>query len=422
MSELGETDTTVAITPQLVSPEEALFGESVKVARDFGKFIEPHESKTGKKTTRLSEEGRQEIKTQIRDQGFIDNLGYVNEEEVRGWIQDLKGTYEDTNSKNRTDEQKFNYLTVRSLEMRLQRARTIDVEESIKVSNSPWKEVAEKIGQLPEYQAKFKSELSSQAFIQQMLVPVGQAVYEEVQNISSDPLDRDLIFYTFADRLARDIDVDQLSQKQEQWKDKPDKFKRLATVAMGGELTSEMIPEMIEEQFSRTIRTLLLKTRVESEQPEFVLESMQAKLSKMEEKDKKGLLPEKNRMDLNSLRTEVKESVRVRERIVEQAAKVENEEQLTDALQEVWKEMGLGREEIVGYLLEETWLPGETREVLEEEKGSLKIGEVKEGVIGKVLKGLSSIEKRLKSIRSMWVLNSTGNLSICEKPAMIKGP
>lgn len=105
-------------------------------------------------------------------------------------------------------------------------------------------------------------------------------------------------------------------------------------------------------------------------------------------------------MALHGLQTEVQEAVKTRKLIDEKSDGIENVEQLAEAIGVVREQMGLGREEIVGSLLEESWLSDDPRQVLEEEADRLRIGEVKEGVVGKVLRGLTFVEKRVRGIRS----------------------
>lgn len=266
-----------------------------KAKKDYKGFIRRHESATGKTTHLLSEAGKREIKEQISKKGFVDTLGYLDEKGLQDWISELKKTYQDIDYDKRSDEQRFNYLTVRSLEMRLRRSGQIDAAESVKVSNSPWKKVAARIGQLPEYQQKFKSEISRTAFIEEMLSPVGQIVFEEVRSFTDDALERDLIFYTLADGLVTEMDLDRLSQNPDLFpqdgKPVTGKFKKIILAAMGEDVSSATATETLNELLRRRINNLVLKARLDAEQPEFILRQMKSDLSRMQSADEDGMLP-----------------------------------------------------------------------------------------------------------------------------------
>lgn len=146
-------------------------------------------SRKGRRTTVLTDEGKQQIRDQFHTDFIVktdtDLIGYLNQETFDRKISELKTTYQDTKAKYRTADQKYNYLTVKSLEMHRKRLVDAEVYASMSASNSPWLDVATKLHQSIKTEDGTKSRYSQQ-FILNALKPTAKAIIAQSESIAPD--------------------------------------------------------------------------------------------------------------------------------------------------------------------------------------------------------------------------------------------
>ncbi len=235
---------------------------------DFSTFIDTKERKHGKKTSRLTEDGRIFIKKRMRDLGLEDDEGNLRFQDIRQYIKDLKDLYQNVKASERTDEQKFSYLTVRSLEMRLLRAEQINTEEAIKATNSPWNSVVDAVANIDQYKAL------PRAFVENMMRPLGHKVFMEVQSFTDDSLSQDLLFHTFSDQLATEglKNISNLSQVLGDPEQVSNRLSQLMISALGGTIDVNASTAAVRKTFETTLHKALFRARFEAEEPRFLLE------------------------------------------------------------------------------------------------------------------------------------------------------
>lgn len=168
---------------------------------NFSEFVQIHQGEK-RKSTRLTDAGREYIASQLTERGILREEGGINRDRLGEYISELKSRYVKTPSEKRTDEQKFAYLEVKSLEMQLKREEQINLVEAIEVSNSPYGNVYRKmiggLRELPEYSKK------SVEYVENMVQPVLHKIVETVQRIegAKDSLATDEITSIVLEKLS----------------------------------------------------------------------------------------------------------------------------------------------------------------------------------------------------------------------------
>lgn len=146
-------------------------------------------SRKGRKSTVLTEAGKQLVRNQFQSDFVVksqaDPIGFLNQETFDTRIAEMKSTYEDTKAKDRTADQKFNYLTVKSLEMHRKRLADAELYGSMSASNSPWQNVAETLHQSIRTEDGSKPKYS-QRFILNALKPAARTVLAQTESVAPD--------------------------------------------------------------------------------------------------------------------------------------------------------------------------------------------------------------------------------------------
>src|SRR3989344_3523353 len=396
---------------RILGTAEGLF-PGAKV-QDFSKFIAIPEALEGRRrVAHLTPEGKLAIRELVHERIGVDKLGYADIEAAKNLVGELKTHYSGTKSKKRTEEQKFHALAARSLEMQMRHAQEIDTREALRVSNSPWHQVVDEMHRQLPYTKLHRS------FVEQIVAPVASKLYNQVKEATSDPLIQDLIFDRLAQTFTAGLPKFEAQPEVTGVDEKPkvkvaQRANKLAIVALGGEVpqTESTVGSVLAQQIKTAVGKAKLETEAFLEQkridelkqrlaaeatPDTIQSDMKSEIHSLEKQTDNA----QARANLVSLQEVVAEGERVQEVVLTEMKKIHSESDLAAALVRVYQVKGATELEGITLLLEEKWLPENLRMRYEQKMKILtrEKGVARQGFIGKVLRGLTSLESKVKTV------------------------